>query len=232
MFSNTANTGVYVFEPGVFDLIPPDTFYGFGNDVFPRLLAEGKPLYGYLTTAYWKDVGNLQVYRQTNFDALNGRVHVDIPLTRGRRRRLGGRGRPGRPDGRDHRARRSRQQRHRRGRGQTAGQRHRRRRLRHRAERHPQRHDPVGRGARQRGHAVGALRRRHERPGAVQRRHLRRQRRGPDPAHDGEDVTAECNRSRATLVYLAPVSYTLLIHALKGTARSGATRHGTLVPRG
>ena len=81
MFSNTANTGVYVFEPEVFDLIPSDTFYGFGNEVFPQLLAEGKPLYGYLTTAYWKDVGNLQVYRQTNFDALSGLVHVDIPLT-------------------------------------------------------------------------------------------------------------------------------------------------------
>ena len=79
VFSNTANTGVYVFEPEVFDLIPSDTFYGFGNEVFPQLLAEGKPLYGYLTTAYWKDVGNLQVYRQTNFDALSGRVHVDIP---------------------------------------------------------------------------------------------------------------------------------------------------------
>jgi len=80
VFSNTANTGVYVFEPDVFDLIPPDTFWGFGNNVFPSLLAEGRPLYGFATTAYWKDVGNLQVYRQTNFDALAGRVHLDIPL--------------------------------------------------------------------------------------------------------------------------------------------------------
>jgi len=80
VFSDTANTGVYVFEPDVFDLIPPDTFWGFGNNVFPSLLAEGRPLYGFATTAYWKDVGNLQVYRQTNFDALAGRVHLDIPL--------------------------------------------------------------------------------------------------------------------------------------------------------
>ncbi len=81
VFSNTANTGVYVFEPEVFDLIPSNTFYGFGNNVFPQLLTEGKPLYGFLTNSYWKDVGNLQVYRQTNFDALNGRVHVEIPLS-------------------------------------------------------------------------------------------------------------------------------------------------------
>ena len=80
VFSNTANTGVYVFEPDVFDLIPPETFWGFGNNVFPSLLASGRPLYGFATTSYWKDVGNLQVYRQTNFDALAGLVHLDIPL--------------------------------------------------------------------------------------------------------------------------------------------------------
>ena len=80
VFSNTANTGVYVLEPDVFDLIPPDTFWGFGNNVFPSLLASGRPLYGFATTSYWKDVGNLQVYRQTNFDALAGLVHLDIPL--------------------------------------------------------------------------------------------------------------------------------------------------------
>ena len=80
VFSKMANTGVYVFEPGVFDLIPPDTFYGFGNEVFPQLLAEGRPLYGFSTRAYWKDVGNLQVYRQTNFDALNGLVHLEFGL--------------------------------------------------------------------------------------------------------------------------------------------------------
>jgi NDP-sugar pyrophosphorylase family protein len=81
VFSKMANTGVYVFEPGVFDLIPKDTFYGFGSDVFPQLLAEGRPLYGFATQSYWKDVGNLQVYRQTNFDALNGRVHLEFGLT-------------------------------------------------------------------------------------------------------------------------------------------------------
>ena len=80
VFSNTANTGVYLFEPEVFDLIPADTFYGFGNDVFPQLLAAGKPLYGFLSDAFWKDVGNLQVYRQTNFEALAGKVALEFPM--------------------------------------------------------------------------------------------------------------------------------------------------------
>lgn len=80
VFSKTANTGVYVLEPEVFDLIPPNTFYGFGNDVFPQLLASGKPFYGFRTHSYWKDVGNIGVYRQTNFDALSGKVEVSLPM--------------------------------------------------------------------------------------------------------------------------------------------------------
>lgn len=82
VFSKTANTGVYVFEPEVFALIPAGKFYGFGNEVFPQLLAEGKPLYGFRTQAYWKDVGNIAVYRQTNFDALTGKVHLTLPMPR------------------------------------------------------------------------------------------------------------------------------------------------------
>lgn len=78
VFSNTANTGVYVFEPEVFDIIPTGASFGFGHNVFPRLLEEDKPMYGYITSAYWKDVGNLQVYRKTNFDALTGVVALNM----------------------------------------------------------------------------------------------------------------------------------------------------------
>lgn len=80
VFSKTANTGVYVLEPEVFDLIPPNMFYGFGNDVFPQLLASGKPFYGFRTHSYWKDVGNIAVYKQTNFDALTGKVALHLPM--------------------------------------------------------------------------------------------------------------------------------------------------------
>jgi NDP-sugar pyrophosphorylase family protein len=80
-FSNTANTGVYVFEPEVFALIPSGVAFGFGNNVFPALLEAGKPLYAFHTQSYWQDVGNLQVYRQTNFDAINGKVQLGMPFT-------------------------------------------------------------------------------------------------------------------------------------------------------
>ena len=81
VFSNTANTGVYLFEPQVFEYIPADTFFLFGKQVFPLLLEQGLPLYGHLTKAYWKDVGNLQVYKQTQRDVLSGMVEASQPYT-------------------------------------------------------------------------------------------------------------------------------------------------------
>ena len=80
VFSNTSNTGVYVFEPKVFDLIPANTFFLFGKQLFPLLMEQGQPMYGHVTEAYWKDVGNLKVYRQTQSDVLEGRVNVVLPL--------------------------------------------------------------------------------------------------------------------------------------------------------
>ncbi len=80
IFSNTANTGVYVFSPEIFELIPHGVFYLFGKQVFPLLLDQKMPLYGHLTAAYWKDVGNLKIYQQTHRDVLQGRVNVDMGL--------------------------------------------------------------------------------------------------------------------------------------------------------
>lgn len=82
VFSKTANTGVYVFEPSVFGLIPAGVKFGFGHDVFPLILQRDQPFYGFVTEAYWRDVGNLSVYRRTNFDALAGKVSLTPSGTR------------------------------------------------------------------------------------------------------------------------------------------------------
>ncbi|MHB1131373.1 MAG: nucleotidyltransferase family protein [Chloroflexota bacterium] len=42
-----ANGGVYVLERALLDTLPEQGCRDFGFDVFPRLLAEGRPLYGY-----------------------------------------------------------------------------------------------------------------------------------------------------------------------------------------
>jgi len=80
IFSNLANTGIYVFEPSVLELIPKDQFFGFGHNLFPLLLERKYRFYGCLTPGYWRDVGNLRQYQETHNDALRGRVKVQFPL--------------------------------------------------------------------------------------------------------------------------------------------------------
>lgn len=80
IFSNTANTGVYVFDPTVFDLIPRGVSYGLGKNLLPLLLEQKRPFYGFLTSAYWKDVGDLNIYRKTQTDAMEGKVDLKFPF--------------------------------------------------------------------------------------------------------------------------------------------------------
>jgi len=79
VFSDTINTGIYVLEPEVLRHIPTDRPYDFSKELFPLLLEMGRPIYGHVLDGYWQDIGNLEQFRQANFDALDGRVQLDIP---------------------------------------------------------------------------------------------------------------------------------------------------------
>jgi len=79
VFSDSVNTGIYILEPEVFSRLEPDRPADFSRDLFPLLLQEGAPLYGYGIDAYWTDVGSIQQYQQANFDALEERVDLDLP---------------------------------------------------------------------------------------------------------------------------------------------------------
>jgi mannose-1-phosphate guanylyltransferase/phosphomannomutase len=79
VFSDTINTGIYVLEPEVLRHVPTDRPYDFSKELFPYLLEMGRPLYGYVMDGYWQDIGNLDQYRQANFDALDEKVRLNIP---------------------------------------------------------------------------------------------------------------------------------------------------------
>ncbi len=79
VFSDTINTGTYILEPQVLAYLEPDTEVDFSKDLFPLLLQRGDPMYGYIAGGYWEDVGNLQAYRQSHYDILESKVHLDIP---------------------------------------------------------------------------------------------------------------------------------------------------------
>jgi NDP-sugar pyrophosphorylase family protein len=75
--SHQVNTGVYVFEPGILDHIPAQTFYDFGKQVFPELQAAGAPFYGLeMHGAYWVDIGTPDEYRRATEDVLEGRARL------------------------------------------------------------------------------------------------------------------------------------------------------------
>ena len=79
VFSDTINTGIYVLEPEVLRHIPTDRPFDFSKELFPLLLEMGRPMYGYVFEDYWQDIGNLDQFRQANFDALDERVRLNIP---------------------------------------------------------------------------------------------------------------------------------------------------------
>ena len=76
VISDTVNTGIYVIEPEVMDRIEPGVPFDFSNDLFPLLMQEGIPLYGYIADGYWCDVGDIKEYVRATGDILNGKVDV------------------------------------------------------------------------------------------------------------------------------------------------------------
>jgi mannose-1-phosphate guanylyltransferase / phosphomannomutase len=78
IFSDTINTGIYILEPEVLDYLPPDQECDFSKDLFPLLLEKDEPMYGYIADGYWCDIGHLDVYREAQYDALQGKVKVEF----------------------------------------------------------------------------------------------------------------------------------------------------------
>ena len=78
VFSDTINTGIYVLEPEVFEHIPDGQPSDFAADVFPELLGQGAPLFGFVADGYWEDVGSLEAYQRAHQDILDGKVKVDL----------------------------------------------------------------------------------------------------------------------------------------------------------
>ena len=79
VFSDTINTGIYILEPEVLDYYKRGENFDFSKDLFPKLLRDNVPMYGYITGDYWCDIGDLESYKRTQFDMLDGKVMVDVP---------------------------------------------------------------------------------------------------------------------------------------------------------
>src|SRR3990172_1587633 len=78
VFSNWVNAGIYVLNPEILGLIPAGQPCDFGRETFPRLLAEGRALWGYRVQGeeglWWIDTpADLErVRRAFEYDQLEG----------------------------------------------------------------------------------------------------------------------------------------------------------------
>jgi len=78
VFSDTVNTGMYVLEPSVFEYMQPDKPYDWSQDIFPRMLADGKVLVGHVMKGFWCDIGNLTQYREAQYEVLDCGTSVEV----------------------------------------------------------------------------------------------------------------------------------------------------------
>ena len=68
------NAGTYVLEPVALDGWTRGENVSIERQIFPALIADGRPLAGFVSEAYWMDLGTPQAYLQAQFDLLDGRV--------------------------------------------------------------------------------------------------------------------------------------------------------------
>ena len=76
--SDLGNCGIYIFDPRVFDYFPERPFVDWAQDVFPALLENDVPFHIHEIDEYWNDVGSLGELRQGTFDALEGKLRLEM----------------------------------------------------------------------------------------------------------------------------------------------------------
>lgn len=79
LFSDSISAGIYIMEPEALSCIPYDRPCSFARDIFPAMLNNGEPVHGRAPTGYWCDVANPVHYREAHFDALRGRLRIELP---------------------------------------------------------------------------------------------------------------------------------------------------------
>jgi NDP-sugar pyrophosphorylase family protein len=68
------NAGTYVLETSALDGWVLGDTVSIERQIYPALIAAGRPVFGFVTDAYWKDLGTPEKYLQAHVDVLEGRV--------------------------------------------------------------------------------------------------------------------------------------------------------------
>ena len=80
--STDINTGIYIFEPEIFDYIPPNQEYDIGGELFPKLVEKEAPFYAVSMDFEWVDIGKVPDYWHAVRGVLTREIkNVNIPGT-------------------------------------------------------------------------------------------------------------------------------------------------------
>ncbi|MEO0835403.1 MAG: NDP-sugar synthase [Cyanobacteria bacterium J06642_3] len=80
--STDINTGIYIFEPEIFDYIPPNQEYDIGGELFPKLVEKQAPFYAVSMDFEWVDIGKVPDYWHAVRGVLTREIkNVNIPGT-------------------------------------------------------------------------------------------------------------------------------------------------------
>ena len=76
--TNEINAGTYLLEPDVLTFIPPGRNVSIERETFPKILADGQPLFAFTTNDYWIDVGRPEHYLSLHRDVLSGVMPLEV----------------------------------------------------------------------------------------------------------------------------------------------------------
>lgn len=77
--SNRVNTGIYIFEPEILDLIPDEVEFDIGSELFPLILERGLHMNAISLPFNWIDIGQLSDYWHANQQLMQGQLR-DVPM--------------------------------------------------------------------------------------------------------------------------------------------------------
>ena len=82
--SNLASMGIYIFKWKALrkalldDHDKKESSHDFGNDVIPKMLAEKKKLFVYRFHGYWRDVGTVKSYYDSQMDLMDDMESINV----------------------------------------------------------------------------------------------------------------------------------------------------------
>jgi mannose-1-phosphate guanylyltransferase len=68
------NAGTYLMDPAVLRSWTPGRSISIEREIFPEVIRDGRPVFGFAAQAYWMDLGTPEHYLQATFDLLDGRL--------------------------------------------------------------------------------------------------------------------------------------------------------------